>query len=208
MPKTRLSERYNFVESSLDTGASMTKVYKKWGEEKLHIRYRKDENFRRVKPQTLVKLLHAENTQVLLLDLRDAVEFEKNRVRGATSYPAPMISRTMNPFSPEILEYSNQEPRKIIVIYAGNEKVAKTAGGLFFEKGVDNVFVLSGGIGAMWLECPDMIEGAAPAVTRPPTRSRPGTASTFASIRPSTARAIMTLSYSMRAGGSTSRAWK
>lgn len=53
-----------------------------------------------------------------------------------------------------------------------------------------------------------MIEGAAPAVTRPPTRSRPGTASTFASIRPSTARAIMTLSYSMRAGVSTSRAWK
>lgn len=52
----------------------------------------------------------------------------------------------MNPFTPEILEYRNREPQqRIILVYDMEEKNAAAAANIFFEKGVDNIFVLSGG---------------------------------------------------------------
>ena len=55
------------------------------------------------------------------------------------------MSRQCNPFTTEILAYVNGGPQKIIVLSDLDEHMAFTAGNSFYEKGVDNVFIVSGG---------------------------------------------------------------
>mmetsp|Transcript_25719 Transcript_25719/g.31176 ORF Transcript_25719/g.31176 Transcript_25719/m.31176 type:complete len:156 (+) Transcript_25719:171-638(+) len=103
----------------------------------------------------------------LLLDMRDADDFAKCHINGALNYPAPMLSRSVNNFTPEILTYSNKEPDKIIIIYDSDERIVVPAGNLFFEKGIDNVFVLSGGLKALAQNHPQLAEGQLPIPSRP-----------------------------------------
>ncbi|KAE8616775.1 hypothetical protein XENTR_v10008884 [Xenopus tropicalis] len=46
-----------------------------------------------------------EDCPFLLLDVRDRDSYDQCHVVGAKNYPIAMLSRTMNPFTPEILEY-------------------------------------------------------------------------------------------------------
>ncbi len=55
-----------------------------------------------------------------------------------------MLSRAVNPLSPEILDFMNAEQR-IILLCDWDERIAVPAANLLFEKGADNVVVLSGG---------------------------------------------------------------
>jgi len=117
-----------------------------------------------------------EEIDFLLLDLRDPDDFQQCCILGAHSYPAPALSRSVNNFSAEILEYRNKEPDRIIIVYDYDERIAvvrdpheeasyvpddrpdsqkalrdtygwvwQPAANLFYEKGIDNVFMLSGG---------------------------------------------------------------
>ena len=43
---------------------------------------------------------------------------------AALSYPAPMLHRSVNNFTPEILAYANKEPERIIIIYDDDERIA------------------------------------------------------------------------------------
>ena len=61
------------------------------------------------------------------------------------NYPIRLLSRQCNPFTTEILAYVNGGPQKIIVLCDLDEHMAFTAGNSFYEKGVDNVFIVSGG---------------------------------------------------------------
>ena len=196
--KLPVSKKYENVKAVTKTGKIVTKAAENWEELNLNVRYRKNEHFRRIRADTLVSLLHAEDDevgleaertkpprdfvpcrlatlvltssrffsflhsfwtdpsssfqprqnspQVLLLDLRPVEEYESCHVRGAVSFPIAMLSRSMNNFIPEILEFCNREPEKIIVLYSLKEKESVTAGNLFFEKGIDNVFVLTKGM--------------------------------------------------------------
>ena len=65
---------------------------------------------------------------------------------AAEHYPAPTLTRASNNLTPSILQYANKEPGQIIVIYDNDERIAQTTGAIFFEKGFDNVYVLSGGL--------------------------------------------------------------
>ncbi|WZN65901.1 rhodanese domain-containing protein [Chloropicon roscoffensis] len=148
--KLPVSKKYENVKAVTKTGKIVTKAAENWDELNLNVRYRKNEHFRRIRADTLVSLFHAEDDenspQVLLLDLRPIEEYESCHVRGAVSFPIAMLSRSMNNFIPEILEFCNREPEKIIVLYSLKEKESVTAGNLFFEKGIDNVFVLTKGM--------------------------------------------------------------
>lgn len=64
---------------------------------------------------------------------------------AAVNYPIRLLSRQCNPFTTEILAYVNGGPQKIIVLSDLDEHMAFTAGNSFYEKGVDNVFIVSGG---------------------------------------------------------------
>ena len=157
------SKKYANVKATVNSGKTVSKADESWEEMNVNVRFRKNEYFRRVKAFTLMQLLEAANNedidnredersktpQVLLLDLRSVEEYDSCHVRGAVNYPVAMLSRAMNPFIPEILEFCNREPEKIIVLYDTKERQSVLAGNLFFEKGIDNVFVLSKGMNGL-----------------------------------------------------------
>lgn len=71
---------------------------------------------------------------------------------AAVNYPIRLLSRQVNPFTAEILAYINGAPEKIIVLIDLDEHMACNAGNSFYEKQVDNVFIVSGGVFARFAE--------------------------------------------------------
>lgn len=103
----------------------------------------------------------------LLLDVRDRDEFEKCHIAGSVSYPAPTLNRSVNEFSevPQILEYKNKSDR-LIIVYDYNEDVAVRAASQFFEKGFDNVILLTGGLKHYADKYAFLVEGTLPQVEK------------------------------------------
>ncbi|XP_041112208.1 centrosomal protein of 41 kDa-like isoform X2 [Polyodon spathula] len=81
----------------------------------------------------------------LLLDVRDKDEYEQCHIIGAYNYPIATLSRTMNPYTKEVLEYKNASG-KIIILYDEDERVASQAATTMCERGFENLFMLSGGL--------------------------------------------------------------
>ncbi|PIK47419.1 putative centrosomal protein [Apostichopus japonicus] len=79
----------------------------------------------------------------LLLDIRDQDDFEKCHIISAKNYPAAMLSRAVNNYTNDILNYRNK-PGRLIVIYDEDERISTKAATTFAQRGFDNVFVLSG----------------------------------------------------------------
>ncbi|NXU16580.1 CEP41 protein, partial [Pardalotus punctatus] len=80
----------------------------------------------------------------LLLDVRDRDAYEQCHIVGAYSYPIATLSRTMNPYTNNILEYKNAHG-KIIIVYDNDERLASQAATTMCERGFENLFMLSGG---------------------------------------------------------------
>ncbi|KAM6152556.1 centrosomal protein of 41 kDa isoform 3-T3 [Erethizon dorsatum] len=80
----------------------------------------------------------------LLLDVRDRDSYQQGHIVGAYSYPIATLSRTMNPYSNDILEYKNAHG-KIIILYDDDERQASQAATTMCERGFENLFMLSGG---------------------------------------------------------------
>ncbi|RLV88763.1 hypothetical protein DV515_00015307 [Chloebia gouldiae] len=88
----------------------------------------------------------------LLLDVRDRDAYEQCHIVGAYSYPIATLSRTMNPYTNNILEYvsftwerQKNAHGKIIIVYDNDERLASQAATTMCERGFENLFMLSGG---------------------------------------------------------------
>ncbi|XP_060932710.1 centrosomal protein of 41 kDa [Limanda limanda] len=81
----------------------------------------------------------------LLLDVRDRDQYNCCHIISAHSFPIAQLSRTMNPFSKEVLEYKNAAG-KIIIVYDEDERIAGQAATTMCQRGVENLFMLSGGL--------------------------------------------------------------
>ncbi|KAG8542029.1 hypothetical protein GDO81_027525 [Engystomops pustulosus] len=84
-----------------------------------------------------------------------------------------MLSRTMNPFTPEILNYKNAHG-KIIILYDEDERIASQAATTMCERGFENLFMLSGGLKVIAQKFPDgLTTGTFPVTCLPqPTQSK------------------------------------
>nr|XP_055163390.1 centrosomal protein of 41 kDa isoform X2 [Nyctereutes procyonoides] len=80
----------------------------------------------------------------LLLDVRDRDSYQQCHIIGAYTYPIATLSRTMNPYSNDILEYKNAHG-KVIILYDDDERLASQAATTMCERGFENLFMLSGG---------------------------------------------------------------
>ncbi|XP_072097500.1 centrosomal protein of 41 kDa isoform X3 [Mobula birostris] len=104
----------------------------------------------------------------LLLDVRDRDAYEQCHIIGAYSYPIAMLSRTMNPYTKEVLEYKNT-PGKIILLYDEDERIASQAATTLCERGFENLFMLSGGLKVVAQMFPQgLTTGSIPPSCRPP----------------------------------------
>ncbi|XP_029289507.1 centrosomal protein of 41 kDa isoform X2 [Cottoperca gobio] len=81
----------------------------------------------------------------LLLDARDRDHYDRCHIISAHSFPIAMLSRTMNPFTKDVLEYKNTEG-KIVIVYDEDERIASQAATIMCERGFENLFLLSGGL--------------------------------------------------------------
>ena len=84
-----------------------------------------------------------DSTKFLLLDLRDPEEYALWRIKEAINYPAPNMAR--DKIIPELFRFKNQ-PNKLIIVYMNDERKGTIIAQLFFEKGYENTYLLSGGI--------------------------------------------------------------
>ena len=91
-----------------------------------------------------------------MLDLRDPDEYEQFHIKEALNFPGPRIKQ--DKIIPQLYQYKNKED-KIIVLYHFDEKKGIEYVNQFFEKGYDNVYLLSGGIEAFGQEIQDGLEG-------------------------------------------------
>ncbi|NXO45420.1 CEP41 protein, partial [Locustella ochotensis] len=104
----------------------------------------------------------------LLLDVRDRDAYEQCHIVGAHSYPIATLSRTMNPYTNDILEYKNAHG-KIIIVYDNDERLASQAATTMCERGFENLFMLSGGLKVLAQKIPEgLITGTLPASCQAP----------------------------------------
>ncbi|KAK9816192.1 hypothetical protein WJX74_006348 [Apatococcus lobatus] len=150
------SKKYSGVKPSIDSGFNEIKLRHQESERQQNARFHRGEHFRRLTVKQLVQLCEASDVELLILDLRDEEAYQKYHLSPAWSYPVRLLSRAFNPFTPEILAFRNQEPGRIIVLYDLCDEVAASAANLMFEKGIDNVFILNGGLQAVQKHRPDM----------------------------------------------------
>eukprot|EP00347_Sterkiella_histriomuscorum_P023420 403334708 len=97
-----------------------------------------------------------QNTKFLLLDLRDPEEYSLWRIKESLNFPAPNIARDKT--IPELFRFKNQ-PDKLIIIYLNDERSGTQYAQLFFEKGYENIYLLSGGCESFLEEFSQLCEG-------------------------------------------------
>eukprot|EP00040_Diaphanoeca_grandis_P019311 m.101933 g.101933 ORF g.101933 m.101933 type:complete len:337 (+) comp27366_c0_seq4:515-1525(+) len=81
----------------------------------------------------------------LLLDLRDPTEYDKCHIRGARNFHHVRLSRAHDSWTPEMYQYINK-PDKVIIMYDEDEMIATKAATTFVQRGINNCFMLSGGL--------------------------------------------------------------
>ncbi len=149
---------------------------------------RKGENFGRIAPQTLANYITAghdaaqlsrqlddiqilrtgkfpskrppaETTlpKIVLLDLRSPAQYQAGHVRNAISFPAENIQKDL--IFAKLSVYKNK-PDKILVVYHEDERHGILQCRIIFEKGFDNVYLLSGGTCVFEREHPELIKRA------------------------------------------------
>nr|XP_057931888.1 centrosomal protein of 41 kDa isoform X1 [Doryrhamphus excisus] len=104
----------------------------------------------------------------LLLDVRERDQYEQCHIISAHSFPIAMLSRTMNPYTREVLDYKNASG-KIIIVYDEDERIASQAATIMHQRGFDNLFLLSGGLKVIAQKFPEgMTTGPLPPTCLPP----------------------------------------
>ncbi|XP_077425675.1 centrosomal protein of 41 kDa [Vanacampus margaritifer] len=104
----------------------------------------------------------------LLLDMRERELFDQCHIISAQSFPIASLSRCMNPYTKEVLEYKNAEG-KIIIVYDEDERIASQAATSMCQRGFENLFLLSGGLKVIAQKFPEgMTTGILPASCLPP----------------------------------------
>jgi centrosomal protein CEP41 len=105
-----------------------------------------------------------ENSEFVLLDVREEDEYEKYHIKEAISFPAPNILRDR--ILPQVFRLKNVKG-KFIILYAVEERSGVDAARKFAERDYENVYLLSGGLEKFSLSFPHLITG-----TLPPSPSR------------------------------------
>lgn len=97
----------------------------------------------------------------LLVDCRDVEDFQHCHIQGALHYPRVKINHSTNPFLPEMFAFRNK-PLHTIVMYDLREESVLELANVVFQKGVDNVAIMAGGLQEFVQEHSDLILGESP----------------------------------------------
>mmetsp|Transcript_6768 Transcript_6768/g.10557 ORF Transcript_6768/g.10557 Transcript_6768/m.10557 type:complete len:247 (+) Transcript_6768:30-770(+) len=208
--KIPVNAKYSHIPAVIDSGITIFKLKEILASE---IKGKDDEIFKRIKASTLASLIASErdeesvyalgngtetvkvvvdasqsdvryNLHYLLLDVRNVEEYDKYHITSAFNHPSQKLFH-VNCFTADIIRYKNHAER-IIIVCDDDEKVSGPAARTIAEKGVDNVYLLSGGITKFLEKFPDLVQGDVP--KPPPSTAK--TAKSASSSRISTTTSI------------------
>ena len=179
------NEKYAHVKSTIDSGLTMEKVKLVTARE---YSKRRDEIFFRIKKEQLYQLLceyeqdeyenvtdtnkgdlrivsYSENSMptydkpYLILDVREIDEFNNFHILQARTFPYQLLRRDQ--MHQEIYRFRNK-PEMLIIVCCEDEKYSRESAKTLVDRGVDNVYLLTGGINEFAYDYPSYIEGNAP----------------------------------------------
>jgi rhodanese-related sulfurtransferase len=161
--KVPRNPRYENVGPVLDTGYNVKKFLEKHALH-MHARFRKEEHFRRIKRSSLAQILQSAQPdgEIMLFDLRSADEYTACHITGAQSFPAATAHHSVNNTPPSMMQFINKE-NKMIVFYDTDEKVASQTANGFYERNVENIYVLTGGFPEFGDMYPELLSAPLPA---------------------------------------------
>jgi len=187
------NEKYSRVQGVLDTGLTVNKVKAVTARE---FAKRRDEIFFRITKQQLFELYkeyeadeefiqHTGNDgrpshdprivtyseddaptyekPYLILDVREPDVFQQCHLLHARNYPYTAARRDY--IHPDIYKYRNKAEH-LIIMYCDDERMSKDAAKLMVDRGIDNIFLLTGGIFEFGIDFPVFIEGELPAIVK------------------------------------------
>ena len=82
-------------------------------------------------------------SKIILLDLRSKAEYIESHVSNSISFPCENIQKDQ--VFAKLNIYKNR-PDKMLVVYHEDERHGILQSRIIFEKGFDNIYLLSGGI--------------------------------------------------------------
>lgn len=183
------SEKYAHVQGRLDTGLTVEKVkyvtareYSKRREEiffrincgqlnDLFSEYEHDEyesltDSFRGGDDTLKIVTHSADTAeavynkpYLILDVREAELYNECHIVHGRSFPFALLRRDQ--LHPDVYRFRNK-PETLIILYCNDEKTSCEAAKIMVDRGIDNIYVLNGGLYEFAEEFASYIEGAPP----------------------------------------------
>lgn len=182
------SDKYAHIRGTLDTGMTVDKVKFVTARE---YSKRRDEIFFRINKAQLYELFneyeadeyesiaetgktdnnlrivtHSEASgpsyekPYLILDVRESAAFNEYHLLQARTFPYTMLRRDQ--MHPEVYRFRNK-PETLIIVCCEDEKISQDSAKILVDRGVDNVYLLTGGINEFAYDYPAFIEG------RPPT---------------------------------------
>ena len=107
----------------------------------------------------------------LILDMRDIASFNNCHLLQARSFPYTQLRRDQ--YVPEIYQFRNK-PSTLIVVYCDDERTSREAAKVLVDRGIDNIYLLSGGINEFAYDYPAFVEGN---VSSPPKDNNKKTSS-------------------------------
>lgn len=119
-----------------------------------------------------------EARDLILLDLREAEEYEQYHLPLSVSYPAQKINRDQ--FSADLVR-CKRDPSKLLVVYHNTDALTAQYATLLVQKGWDTVHALSGGLEEMVENYAEVVDGEVP--DRPPTGASRSSAKAKAKAR-------------------------
>mmetsp|Transcript_23500 Transcript_23500/g.21372 ORF Transcript_23500/g.21372 Transcript_23500/m.21372 type:complete len:301 (+) Transcript_23500:53-955(+) len=100
----------------------------------------------------------------LILDVRDINEYLQYHLLHSKSFPYTMINRDV--LISDIYQFKNKEEH-LIIICCNDERISKNVAKTLVDRGIDNIFLLTGGIKDFILSYPEFIEGVIPSELLP-----------------------------------------
>lgn len=103
----------------------------------------------------------ASSEEYLVLDCRDLEDYNVCHINGALHFPKLKLNHATNPFLPEMHAFKNK-PGKMIVLYDLEEEHVTTAANTVFQKGIDNVGIIAGGLREFVQDYSALVTGVPP----------------------------------------------
>jgi hypothetical protein len=100
-----------------------------------------------------------QESKYLLLDLRPEQDYQHFSIKESINFPSRLINQDR--FPSDLYKFKNK-PNKWIVIYGDDDRVIEPIADQLVRKGIDNIMMLTGGIGRFAVRFPHFIIGEVP----------------------------------------------